>query len=83
MATIFEPMVRYPSAESQQSSSLGLGLYIAHEVVFAHGGKLKVTSTARDGTVFEVRLPRGANAKAKLPGAPVPPPAAVQATPQI
>jgi signal transduction histidine kinase len=81
MATIFEPMVRYPSAESHQSSSLGLGLYIAHEVVIAHGGELKVTSTARDGTVFEARLPRVA--KAKLPGAPVPPPAAVQATPQI
>jgi signal transduction histidine kinase len=60
LATIFEPMVRHPSVESDHSNSLGLGLYIAREVILAHGGELKVSSSARDGTLFVVRLPRHA-----------------------
>jgi two-component system CheB/CheR fusion protein len=40
---------------------LGLGLYIAHELVAAHGGTIAVTSrvapNARHGTTFTIRLP--------------------------
>jgi signal transduction histidine kinase len=40
------------------SRGLGLGLYIASEVVKAHGGTLSVRSTAEAGTTFRMALPR-------------------------
>lgn len=61
LSTIFDPLMRYAQLEAsaqKASSSIGLGLYIAREVVFAHGGTIAVNSTAQDGTTFTVRLPR-------------------------
>jgi signal transduction histidine kinase len=40
------------------SGGLGLGLYIARELARAHGGSLTVRSTERDGTDFQLLLPR-------------------------
>lgn len=40
------------------SGGLGLGLYIARELARAHGGTLTVRSTERDGTDFQLTLPR-------------------------
>ena len=40
-----------------RSAGLGLGLYISERIVVAHGGRLLVRSTAKDGTTFEVILP--------------------------
>ena len=40
------------------SANLGLGLYIAKEIVTAHGGTIKVTSTERRGTTFTATFPR-------------------------
>ncbi len=40
------------------SRGLGLGLFIACEIVRAHGGRIDVTSTKKDGTRFKVTLPR-------------------------
>lgn len=57
LATMFEPMVRH-TTDVQTSRGLGLGLYIASQVVLAHGGKLEVASTDAGGTTFTVRLPR-------------------------
>jgi PAS domain S-box-containing protein len=37
---------------------LGLGLYIAHQIVVAHGGRLEVSSSEEAGTCFRVALPR-------------------------
>ena len=37
--------------------SIGLGLYIAREVVCAHGGEIDVTSTEQE-TIFVITLPR-------------------------
>ena len=61
VATIFDPLVRGASPELQKQSrpgSIGLGLYIAREVVTAHGGRISVTSSAPSGTAFTVHLPR-------------------------
>jgi signal transduction histidine kinase len=63
LGTIFEPLVRGASLESPQQrppGSIGLGLYIAREVVAAHGGTIDVKSSPEAGTAFTVRLPRAA-----------------------
>jgi len=69
---IFEPMVRHLTDPSNASNGLGLGLYIAKEVVMAHGGTIDVVSTDDRGTTFTVRLPRhqpGAS-RGRVPGRP-------------
>lgn len=58
---IFDPLVRGSSAEHpkvNRPGSIGLGLYIAREIVIAHGGSITVTSSLASGTIFNVRLPR-------------------------
>ncbi|MGZ3299152.1 MAG: ATP-binding protein [Asticcacaulis sp.] len=40
------------------TSNLGLGLFIADEIVKGHDGTIAVTSNEADGTVFTVHLPR-------------------------
>jgi signal transduction histidine kinase len=56
---IFEPMARHPDrAGDKNATGLGLGLYIAREIVTAHGGTLEATSTEEEGTTFTVKLPR-------------------------
>ena len=65
-----------PSAKYlRRTGSIGLGLYIAREVVEAHGGTIRVASTAERGTTFTVRLPRSNSAASASPivGAPHPP----------
>lgn len=58
---IFEPLVRGPSGDGNRNATgLGLGLYIAQQIVTAHDGTIDVTSTAEDGTTFVVDLPRRA-----------------------
>lgn len=66
LQAIFEPLVRFvepSSVEMQKENSLGLGLYIAREVVKAHGGQINVTSCTSAGTTFTVRLPRSTAVK--------------------
>jgi signal transduction histidine kinase len=61
ISTIFDPMVRLPASVNNdytERTSLGIGLFIAREIVHAHGGSVTVTSNAADGTTFKVTLPR-------------------------
>jgi PAS domain S-box-containing protein len=60
IAHLFEPFARATNA-SPSAGSLGLGLYIAREVVVAHGGRIDVDSQSDTGTRFTVRLPRFAS----------------------
>ena len=57
LAMIFEPFRRASAAHN--SEGLGLGLFIAQSIAQAHGGSVKVRSSAHDGTTFAVCLPRG------------------------
>ena len=40
-----------------KEQGLGLGLALAHEIVQAHGGEIRVRSASGIGTTFEIRLP--------------------------
>ena len=56
---IFDPMVRQPPLDgTRNATGLGLGLYIAREIVMSHGGTIGVTSSEKEGTTFTVQLPR-------------------------
>ncbi|MEP6781761.1 MAG: sensor histidine kinase [Gemmatimonadaceae bacterium] len=59
MTSIFSPFKRLMPGTNidPRSTSLGLGLYIAQEIVTSHGGTIHVKSNASDGTEFTVRLP--------------------------
>lgn len=54
---LFEPMVRGTDAESA-NRSVGLGLYIVSEIARAHGGEVRVTSSASEGTTFIATMAR-------------------------
>jgi signal transduction histidine kinase len=56
---MFDPLKRDPKRAGRydESSSLGLGLYIAREIATAHGGTIEARSDKME-TVFAVRLPR-------------------------
>jgi len=44
---------------SASKSGTGLGLTIAHDLLRGHGGTIELVDTGRDGTTFELRLPKG------------------------
>ncbi len=61
LPNIFNPLVRGSSAihpKANRPGSIGMGLYIAREVAKSHGGRIEVTSSAREGTRFTLFLPR-------------------------
>ena len=57
---IFSPLkrVRRGDPRPQDAGSMGLGLYIANEIVKGHGGRIDVDSSDAGGTTFTVHLPR-------------------------
>ena len=63
LQAIFDPLVQLSLGDEihrPYSNSAGLGLYIAREITFAHGGTIQAESTPEWGTVFTVRLPHQA-----------------------
>lgn len=48
---------RFYQGQGQQGIGDGLGLFLVHEIVTAHGGNVGVTSELGEGTTFTVRLP--------------------------
>ncbi|MEO6436251.1 MAG: sensor histidine kinase [Tepidisphaeraceae bacterium] len=68
LTKIFDPLVRGASTHEQRRNrpgSIGLGLYIARELIHAHGGSIGVTSSAEAGTTFTFHLPK--HVRGRLP----------------
>jgi signal transduction histidine kinase len=62
LSTLFDPEGRYSRHSNNDkgvSSGLGLGLFIAAQIVEGHGGTIEVESTLDKGTLFRVVLPLG------------------------
>jgi two-component system CheB/CheR fusion protein len=57
MQKIFDRFYRADDPASMRHPGLGLGLYIASEIVRRHGGTIRVTSEKGKGSIFTVILP--------------------------
>jgi signal transduction histidine kinase len=53
MARIFEPFY----TTRQAGEGIGLGLYLAHNIVKSHNGTIDVDSKEGEGSTFRVRIP--------------------------
>jgi CheY-like chemotaxis protein/anti-sigma regulatory factor (Ser/Thr protein kinase) len=71
---IFDRFRQADSSVTRAHGGLGLGLSIVREVVYLHGGQVKVASEEGKGTTFTVSLPRapgeGAKQEVRDPDAP-------------
>jgi signal transduction histidine kinase len=61
LPVLFEPY-RRGELRGRAGHGLGLGLFIADQIVRSHGGRIEVSSRSEGGTMFRVRLPGSAPA---------------------
>jgi signal transduction histidine kinase len=54
---IFERFYRAPHGGDINVDGLGLGLFISHEIVVQHGGRIWLESKPGEGSTFQVWLP--------------------------
>jgi sigma-B regulation protein RsbU (phosphoserine phosphatase) len=64
---VFERLYQDPNAVDGNRSGLGLGLYIAKEIVVLHGGRMWVASEPGSGSTFSFTLPLYSLAKLLFP----------------
>jgi signal transduction histidine kinase len=64
---VFERLFQDPNAVDGNRAGLGLGLYIAKEIVTLHGGRIWVASQAGGGSTFSFTLPLYSLAKLLFP----------------
>jgi len=64
---VFERLYQDPNAVDGNRTGLGLGLYIAREIVTLHGGRMWVASESGSGSTFSFTLPLYSLAKLLLP----------------
>lgn len=55
---LFEPFLQGEQGNGRREGNVGLGLFIAHEIVRGHRGQITADSRAGFGTTFRVVLPR-------------------------
>jgi signal transduction histidine kinase len=61
LGSVFDPLVRLAikeNANDVRETSLGIGMFIAREIVNAHKGGITVESNEAEGTTFRITLPR-------------------------
>jgi signal transduction histidine kinase len=61
LGSVFDPLVRLAmkdNANDVRDTSLGIGMFIAREIVGAHHGSIAVESNEAEGTTFRITLPR-------------------------
>jgi signal transduction histidine kinase len=66
-ALVFERLYQDPNAVDNNRKGLGLGLFIAKEIVALHGGKIWLASDPGHGSTFSFTLPLYSLAKLLLP----------------
>jgi PAS domain S-box-containing protein len=54
---IFERFYQAPNDRERTYPGLGIGLYISHEIIKRHGGKIWMNSNNGEGSIFRVMLP--------------------------
>jgi signal transduction histidine kinase len=57
LANIFEPHFRSARAKNRGIRGLGLGLFLAAEIVKRHGAKIEVISEYNRGSTFRLKFP--------------------------
>ena len=63
---VFERFYRTDSSRARASGGTGLGLSIVDSLVYAHGGRVTVTTAPGQGCCFRVILPRIADVPAPI-----------------
>jgi signal transduction histidine kinase len=67
MPRLFDPFRQGLVRTDANADGLGLGLFIAQQIVIAHGGRIEVRSTDAEGTAFSFALPRSSAARRPPP----------------
>jgi PAS domain S-box-containing protein len=57
LPNLFKRFYQATDADPRHFTGMGLGLYIAREIIEAHGGTIAAVSVVGEGAVFTVRLP--------------------------
>jgi len=65
LPVLFDPF--RSGREKRARDGLGLGLFIVHQIVEGHGGRIAVQSTDAAGTTIVVTLPRDGRSDSMRP----------------
>jgi signal transduction histidine kinase len=60
-AMVFQLYTQGNTQKQRPKRGLGLGLYLCHQIITAHGGDIGVDSCPNNGTTFWFTLPRQSN----------------------